>query len=150
MVNKIRLRLRNKKNINGVKKAFLGLGETLRRLARLNYASWSSCLQHTFLSPTASLPVIPVISERMRLCILADVSNGVRKNAGRKGSREKEKRDGKREKRDKDKDTSAQLVWYGCTQHWSCASAIFNGKHWQWGVNHEMLPGQEHVCWGRS
>lgn len=46
-------------------------------------------MQHTFMSPTASLPVIPVISERNRLCVLADVSNAMRKNTGIKRYRKK-------------------------------------------------------------
>lgn len=59
------------------------------------------------MSPAASLPVIPVISEKKRLCFLADVSNGMRKkNTGIKRCGEKEMRDGKREKRDKYKDTN--------------------------------------------
>lgn len=41
------------------------------------------------MSPAASLPVIPVISERKRLCILADVSNGMRKNTDIKRYRKK-------------------------------------------------------------
>lgn len=52
------------------------------------------------MSPAASLPAIPVISERKRLCVLADVSNGMGKKCRLKKVQEKKGREMERERKE--------------------------------------------------